>query len=222
MKSRKKNTEKKKKKIKRMIRNIILFLIFSIIICFLIGFFRESKIKEGGDKKLEVKDDVISEESKKNKIKGEVEVPTENKGYQVIAKLEIPSVKIESLILRDNSEEAMKVSPVKFWGSEPNEIGNFCIAGHNYKKNNMFYNLFYLKKGEKIYLSDNKNGKYSYTISDIYKVNPENTSSIEQNTNGKRVVTLITCANYSKKRLIVQAIEDDEYQIEGKTNEYKK
>ncbi len=57
------------------------------------------------------------------------------------------------------------------------------------------------------YLLDNKNGKYTYTIYDIYKVNPKNTECLNQNTNGKRIVTLITCVNYSNTRLILQAAQ---------------
>ena len=50
-------------------------------------------------------------------------------------------------------------------------------------------------------------GKYTYTIYDIYKVKPENTASLNQETNGKRIVTLITCVNYSNTRLIIKAVE---------------
>ena len=65
----------------------------------------------------------------------------------------------------------------------------------------------HLKTGDEIYLLDNQNGKYVYTIYDIYKVKPNNTSPLKQNTNGKRIITLITCVNYSDNRLIVQAVE---------------
>lgn len=85
--------------------------------------------------------------------------------------------------------------------------GNFCITGHNYKKDNMFYDLINLEIGDEFYLLDNKNGKYTYTIYDIYKVNPKNTECLNQNTDGKRIVTLITCVNYSNTRLIIQAKE---------------
>jgi sortase A len=128
-------------------------------------------------------------------------------GYDVIAKLEVPKINLETYVLKDYTSDGMKVCASKFWGPEPNEVGNFCIAGHNYDQENMFNHLIDLEKGDELYLTDNKNGKYTYIVYDIYKVKPQNTTPIEQETNGKRIVTLITCVNYSKNRLIVQAIE---------------
>lgn len=206
MKGRKLKKQEKKNRINKKIKKIVLLLFLGIIIYMIIGIYQENKIelKNGTDIVLQTNE--VNQTDAKQKEK--VNILAEYKGYEVIAKLEIPSVEIETFVLKDYTEESMEVSVAKFWGSEPNEIGNFCIAGHNYKKNNMFYNLFYVKKGDKLYLSDNKNGKYTYTINDIYRVKPENTSPLEQNINGKRVITLITCANYSQSRLIIQAIED--------------
>lgn len=31
------------------------------------------------------------------------------------------------------TEALLKISPTKFWGADPNEVGNFCIVGHNYR-----------------------------------------------------------------------------------------
>ncbi len=208
MRNRKLRKEKKKNKIRKIIRGFILIVFLGLAIDITIGVYKENRIKLKDESDIELQADQ-NEQIRTKKKKEEVNISSDYKGYEVIAKLEIPSVKIETLVLKDNTKEAMEISTVKFWGAQPNEIGNFCIAGHNYKKSNMFYNLFYLKKGEKLYLSDNKNGKYTYTINDIYRVKPQNTSPIEQDTNGKRVITLITCANYSKNRLIIQAVEDN-------------
>lgn len=207
MANRKKQKQKKKNKIKKITRRIILVLLIIVLIYVGKGWFRENSIELKNEVNILLKVNNNQEANKKEE-KEEVNILTEYKGYEVIAKLEIPSVEIETYVLKDYTEESMKISVAKFWGAGPNEIGNFCIAGHNYKKSNMFYNLFYLKKGDKLYLSDNKNGKYTYTIYDIYRVKPENTSPLEQNTNGKKIITLITCANYSKNRLIIQAIEE--------------
>ena len=95
----------------------------------------------------------------------------------------------------------------KFWGANPNEIGNYCIAGHNYGRKNMFSYLGVLEVGDKIYLSDNKYGKFSYTIYDKYRIEADDTSSISQDTD-RREITLITCTSYSNKRLIIKARAD--------------
>ena len=133
------------------------------------------------------------------------EVPKEWKGYDVIARLEIPTIQLETYILENYSEEALQVSVVKFWGAEPNEIGNFCVVGHNFQNNNMFKNLYKLKIGDTLFVSDNKNGKVEYQVKDIYTVLPEQTKCLSQKTNGKIETTLITCTKDSKERIIVKA-----------------
>ena len=140
-------------------------------------------------------------------VKEKVNIEDTYLGFDVSAKLIIPKINLETYILKDYQEEGMKVCASKFWGPDPNEIGNFCIAGHNYEKENMFNHLIDLEIGDELYLLDNKNGKVEYKIYDIYKVKPENVKPISQQTNGKRIVTLITCVNYSQNRLIVQAVE---------------
>ena len=71
----------------------------------------------------------------------------------------------------------------------------------------MFHNLKKLKIGDKLFISDNKIGKVEYKIYDLYKVGPEDTSCLSQNTNNEKEVTLITCTHDSKKRIIVKAKE---------------
>ena len=51
------------------------------------------------------------------------------------------------------------------------------------------------------------NRKIEYAVYDKYEVLPEDDSCTNQNTNGKKEVTLITCTNNSKKRVIVKARE---------------
>ena len=51
------------------------------------------------------------------------------------------------------------------------------------------------------------NRKIEYAVYDKYEVLPEDDSCTNQNTNGKKEVTLITCTNDSKKRVIVKARE---------------
>lgn len=141
------------------------------------------------------------------------EYPKENiaskyKEYDVLAKLEIPAINLETYILEECTKESLNKSVARFWGVGPNEIGNFCVAGHNApRNNNMFYNLKKLEIGNKFTISDNTIGKVEYEIYDIYNVLPEDVSCLSQETNGEREVTLITCTNDSKKRTIVKARE---------------
>ncbi len=128
----------------------------------------------------------------------------EYKGNKVSAKLEIPKINLESYVLENYSIEALKVSVTKFWGNNPNEIGNFCIAGHNYKE---FKNISKLKIGDILILTDNYNGIKQYEIYDIFNVLPNETECLSQETDGRKEVTLITCTPNSKKRIIVKSKE---------------
>lgn len=199
--------EKRKDKIKSKIRIAILGILFCIVFYLSIGIYKESKIKLV-EENNQVVQKVVREITSVPVIRAQIEPLTKTyMDYEVIAKLEIPKINLETNVLKEYTAEGMKVCPSKFFGPEPNEIGNFCIAGHNYDKENMFNNLINLKKGDDLYLTDNINGKITYTIYDIYRVKPQNTAPLGQETNGNKIVTLITCVNYSKSRLIVQAVE---------------
>ena len=209
MGKRKLRREKKKDKVKSKIRIAILGILFCITFYVGIGIYKENKIKLVEENKPLV-EKVAEEIPIVPVVPVETEIlPKTYMGYEVIAKLEIPKINLETNVLKDYTADGMKVCSSKFFGPEPNEIGNFCIAGHNYDKENMFNHLIKLEKGDELYLTDNKNGKLNYTIYDIYRVKPQNTAPIGQETNGNRIVTLITCVNYSRSRLIVQAIANN-------------
>ena len=141
------------------------------------------------------------------KIYPKEQVINEYRGYDVLAKLVIPSIDLETYILKTYSTSALNISVTKFWGANPNTVGNFCVAGHNFKNKNMFRNLKNLSIGNHFFIIDNSVGKVEYEIFDIYKVVPEDVSCLTQDTDGKKEVTLITCTNDSAKRIIVKARE---------------
>ena len=223
MNSRRAKRLKKKSKIKSIIRTFIILFIISIIFYLMYGWYKENKIKiienvDNGLIKLTGYMDsntYSSENNEKNtnesaENKGEKlteKVSEEYLGYKVSAKLEIPKLNINSNVLEEYSKEGLEICISKFWGPDPNEIGNYCIAGHNYGRKNMFGYLGDLEIGDKIYLSDNKNGKFTYTIYDKYRMEAENVEPLSQDTNN-REITLITCSSYSNKRLIIKAEED--------------
>lgn len=152
----------------------------------------------------------IEEEAKQNvKQYPKEEIESQYKGYEVIAKLEIPTIELETYILKQYSKNTLNISVTKFWGANPNQKGNFCIAGHNFQNKNMFHNLRKLEIGDNLFVSDNEIGKVEYEIYDIYTVEPENVKCLSQETMGKREVTLITCTSDSKRRIIVKAKERD-------------
>ena len=132
---------------------------------------------------------------------------TTYKGYPVIAKLEIPKINLETYVLSEYSEQALGVSVTKFYGKNPNEVGNFCIAGHNYITKNMFHDLKKLSIGDTFSLIDTNSNKVNYKIYLIETVEPNETQCLSQKTDGKIEVTLITCTTDSLKRIIVKAVK---------------
>ena len=116
---------------------------------------------------------------------------TSYKGYPVIAKLEIPQIELETYVISEYSEQALGVSVTKFYGGDPNTVGNFCIAGHNYITKNMFHNLKKLSVGNQLFLTDLENNKETYTVYSITTVGPNDTQCLSQKTNGRVELTLI-------------------------------
>ena len=45
------------------------------------------------------------------------------------------------MVISKTNDELLKLSICRYYGPMPNEIGNLCIAGHNYKNNLMFSKL---------------------------------------------------------------------------------
>lgn len=127
--------------------------------------------------------------------------------YTTEAILNIPSLGINYPVLSDTSEELLKISLNKFWGPSPNTVGNYCIVGHNYKNKKMFGKLADIKNGDIVELTDNSGKTIKYAVYNKYVVNPEDVACTSQLTNGNKEVTLITCTNYGKQRLVVKARE---------------
>ena len=131
--------------------------------------------------------------------------------YTTIAKIHIPKIDLTYPVLSQTHSsilpELMKISPCKFWGAEPNEIGNFCIVGHNYRNEKFFSKVPKLENGDTIEISDTKGRNVTYEVYDKYVVAPTDVECTNQHTNGKKEITLITCTDDSKHRVIVKAVE---------------
>lgn len=143
---------------------------------------------------------IIEENNNENKY-----VAPSGQSYTTDAVLNIPSLGINYPILSETSEELLKISLNKFWGPSPNEVGNYCIVGHNYKNKKMFGKLSSIKNGDIVELTDNSGKTIKYAVYNKYVVEPDDVSCTSQLTNGNKEVTLITCTNYGKQRLVVKA-----------------
>ena len=145
-------------------------------------------------------------------IEQKIEVPDEQKLtasdgtiYYTIGVINIPSINVNYPILSTYTDELLKIAPCKFHGPNPNEVGNLCIAGHNYKNSKFFSKVPNLQLGDKIEITDLSGRMLTYTVYDKFIVNPDELECTSQLTNGNKEITLITCTNDNKQRHIIKA-----------------
>ena len=127
--------------------------------------------------------------------------------YTTDSILTIPKLDISYPVLSETSEELLKISLNKYWGNGANEVGNYCIVGHNYANGKLFGKLSQIEIGDIATLQDTKGRTLTYEVYDIYIVDPTDVSCTSQLTNGRREMTLITCKNYANQRLVVKCRE---------------
>ena len=124
----------------------------------------------------------------------------------IIGIINIPNLHIYYPIFSTCSEELLKISPCRFSGPMPGKSGNLCIAGHNYDNGKFFSNVPLLKIDDEIILSDYTEKQFSYFVSDIYEVKNDDLNPIYDFDKNLKCLTLITCNNVNKNRIIVRAI----------------
>lgn len=172
----------------------------------------ENEIENETESKLEVSKNEKNNQIEQNVIKQEVKkeyetMPSEKKGLKIIGKITIPKLKLDTYILEETTTKALKISVTKLYGPGINEVGNFCIAGHNYRNNKMFGEIKKLENKDKIILTDTYGESITYEVYENYQTSPKDVSCLNQETGGDREVTLITCTAGAIKRVIVKAVE---------------
>ena len=131
--------------------------------------------------------------------------------YRSLATISIPKINLNYPILEgetmstEETDALLKISPCKFWGGNINEVGNYCIIGHNYRNQLFFSKVPTLVVGDTFTISEVNGREVTYKIYDKYTVEPQNVNCTSQLTGGKKEVTLITCTNDSQYRWILKA-----------------
>lgn len=167
----------------------------------------------------ETEDDYISLESGEKidiaEVNEQAEIKTSASGYnyKTIATINIPKINLNYAVVQgttgsvEETEALLKNSPVKYHGCEPNEVGNFCIVGHNYRNSRFFSKVPTLVVGDTIEITDLSGRTITYEVYDKHTVDPSDTRDTTQLTGGKKEVTLITCTDDSKLRVVVKCKE---------------
>ena len=130
----------------------------------------------------------------------------QNNTDDVLGQLVIEKIDVTKNILNISENASLKLSVAKLYGPNVNESGNFCISGHNW--NNMLKRLSEMQVGDAFYVINRETKtKVNYQIYNMYTCVPEDLSCLNQNNDGKREVTLITCNPGGLTRLICKARE---------------
>lgn len=139
-----------------------------------------------------------------NKISNEFEYKEEtinSKRTNVIGILEIKSIGLKAPIV--DGEENLDYVVAKYRSSANfGQAGNVILAGHNNMKGSIFKNLYKVKIGDIIEIKTDNN-IYKYKLTERVIVNPSDSSLLTKNISEKEI-TLITCINRAKERLILK------------------
>lgn len=146
-------------------------------------------------------------QSNPNQIDVIKEIDEEIEGYKVVGIINIPKINIEYPILEKTNKESLKLSITKFWGEKINQKGNVVLAGHNNLNNKMFGKIDRLENGDIIELTDSQMVTVKYQVFDKYVIDPNDIDCIFPIDENTREITLITCTNRDKNRLVVKARE---------------
>ncbi len=130
------------------------------------------------------------------------------KGFGVLGRIEIPKTGVDYPILDEVTIKSLEVSVAYYYGPGLNKVGNTTISGHNYRNGAFFGKNKQLSNGDIIYITDYETGtKVAYTIYNIYRTTENDGEYVTRDTAGKREISLTTCTDDSKGRLIIWAKE---------------
>lgn len=139
-----------------------------------------------------------------NKVSNKFEYKEEtinSKRTNVIGILEIKSIGLKAPIVL--GEENLDYVVAKYRSSANfGQAGNVILAGHNNMKGSIFKNLYKVKIGDVIEIKTDNN-IYKYKLTERVIVNPSDSSLLTQDRYEKEI-TLITCINRAKERLILK------------------
>lgn len=129
-------------------------------------------------------------------------------GIEIMGRIEIPATKVDYPVLANAGKRALEIAVGIAHGPGLNKVGNTTIYGHNYRNGNFFSNNKKLKNGDKIYITDKYGERVTYIIYNIYQADENEADYMVRDTEGRREISLQTCTDDSKARIIIWASEE--------------
>lgn len=132
------------------------------------------------------------------------------KGFEMAGTIEIPATNVKQVILAQSElgKKALETAVIEIYGNGLNQPGNTTLAGHNYRNGQFFSNNKKLNIGDKIYITDLSGQRLSYTIYNKYEAEENESDYMTRDTQGAIEISLSTCTDDSKARLIIWAKAD--------------
>lgn len=137
----------------------------------------------------------------------QVKKKTYYEGYVMLGYITIEKTGVKEPILDEVTPEALEKAVAVLYPSNPklNQPGNVVIIGHNYRNGKFFSNNKNLSTGDKIKIKDATGKELTYTIYQKFTTTEEDTSFYARDTKGATEVTLSTCTDDAKERIIILA-----------------
>lgn len=164
----------------------------------------------GNEQENQISNNVIED------IKPTENVPSNNaqakkktyyKGFVMLGYITIDKTGVKEPILDQVTPEALDTAVAVLYPSNPklNQPGNVVIIGHNYRNGKFFSNNKNLSTGDKIKIKDGAGKELTYTIYQKFTTTEEDTSFYARDTKGAIEITLSTCTDDAKQRIIILA-----------------
>lgn len=131
-------------------------------------------------------------------------------GFLTSGTIEIPATNLKCPIIAQSeySPKALETAVIETYGPGLNQTGVTTISGHNYRNGTFFSNNKKLNIGDKIYITDLTGKRLSYTIYDKFEAEENYADYMVRDTQGATEISLSTCTDDAKKRLIISAKAD--------------
>ncbi len=140
-----------------------------------------------------------------NSVLGNKRTYLEN--YEMKGIIQIPKTGIEYPILSQVTKRSLELAVAILYGPGLNEVGNTIILGHNYRNSLFFSDNDKLSNGDKILITDQSGETVTYEIYKIYQADENESDYMTRDTENRREISLSTCTNDSKARIVIWAKE---------------
>jgi sortase A len=136
----------------------------------------------------------------------DVPEPSVRRPIQITGSIHIPKIGLDADLRDQITQESIDLGPSHWPGTAaPGGFGNAVVAGHRSSHSAPFHDLGELTTGDSIVLIDGLGHPFTYTVTDMFVVNPDAMWITEQRPG--HTLTIFTChpIGSSAQRLVVRA-----------------